>query len=77
MLKLKQFLSNNIVIDSNFDNNIIKVTDLLAKYGILLHRDIFEYQERKLRKTRIIMIIVLRIISISQHDQIFLTGTIQ
>ena len=62
MLKLKQLISDSIVIDSNFDNNIIKVTDVLAKYGILLHKDIGEYQERKLRRIRIIVIIIGRII---------------
>ena len=41
MFRLKEFLIDNIVIESNYDKIIVKMVDLMANYGISLHKDIY------------------------------------
>ena len=61
-LKREFEIDKFVNVDSDFDKNILNICYLIAKYGVMIHKNIFEYQERKMRLTRLIYVIILRIV---------------
>ena len=61
-LKREFEIDKFVNVDSDFDKNILNICYLMAKYGVIIHKNIFEYQEQKIRLTRLIYIIILRIV---------------